>query len=117
MGAGKPKAFLTLMTSGSKKQPAKRSPGTSRAKGQGNKSKSSASAAAASVSTPAKKGESHVASRTSNRSIKRPRTYDEDLDELKAVKASSSSKRAKGNPKVSEYACSVPGGSDGLKRC
>lgn len=99
LGAGKPKAFLALMASATKKQPAKKAPpGASKAgKGQGNKSKPSSSA-----TTPSRKVEQQVPSRTSNRSIKRPRTYDEDLDDLKALKSSSSSsKKAKGTPKVS----------------
>lgn len=95
LGAGKPKAFLALMASATKKQLTKKVPPSKANKGQKNKSK-------APLSTPvlSKKGGENAPSRTSNRSIKRPRTYDEELDDLKALKPSSS-KKAKGPPKVS----------------
>lgn len=102
MGLGKPKAYLTMMTS--KKQTSKKSPqgsslkppSTAKAtKGQGSKSKGSPSSSA-----QPKKGETVGPSRTSNRSIKRPRTYDEEVDDLKAMKPTSS-KKSKGMPKVS----------------
>lgn len=96
LGAGKPKAFLAMMASITKKQPTKRAPGNSKAtKGQGTKKGSPSSLAAHS-----KKGDQQAPSRTSNRSIKRPRTYDEDLDDLKMLKQPLS-KKAKGTPKVS----------------
>ncbi len=104
LGSGKPKAFLALMTSTTKKQVIKKSPQASSlkppntskgTKGQGSKSKGSPSG-----STQLKKGEAVGPSRTSNRSIKRPRTYDEEIDDLKAVKLPSS-KKSKGMPKVS----------------
>lgn len=95
LGAGKPKAFLALMTSTAKKQLKKAPPGaTKTSKGPGNKSKSSLLSSALS-----RKGDP-APSRTSNRSIKRPRTYDEECDELKAMKPVPG-KKLKGTLKVS----------------
>lgn len=99
IGAGKPKAFLTLMNSSShttpKRQPAKKS-GSLRGSGGGSGSKGQGTKSKASPSSSSKKADV-TPSRTSNRSIKRPRTYDEELDDLKALKLS---KKAKGVPKV-----------------
>lgn len=97
LGAGKPKAFLALMTSSTKKQSKKTPPGAAKAsKGQGNKNKASPSS-----SVLLKKPVDQAPSRTSNRSIKRPRTYDEECDDQKALKPLLT-KKIKGTPKVSE---------------
>lgn len=96
LGAGKPKAFLALMASATKKQLTKKSPGAAKAsKGPGNRTKVSPLNPGSS-----KKAEQQVPSRSSNRSIKRPRTYDEDMDELNAMKPFAM-KKAKGTSKVS----------------
>ena len=105
LGAGKPKAFLAFMTSATKKQPAKKPLTTPKGgggggRGQGNKNKTPLSGGSK-KGGEVKGGEQQTPSRTSNRSIKRPRTYDEDLEDLKTLK--SSTKKAKGTPKVSVF--------------
>ena len=98
LGAGKPKAFLTFMTSSAKKPSKKTPPSAAKAnRGQGNKNKVSLT----STAPLPKKGDSGpTPSRTSNRSIKRPRTYDEECDDLKVLKPTPG-KKLKGTPKVS----------------
>jgi hypothetical protein len=110
LGAGKPKAFLTLMTSTAKKQPKKTPPSANKAsKAQGNKTLLSSAQPKKADPTP---------SRTSNRSIKRPRTYDEECDDLKAVKPVPG-KKQKGTPKVSGVCLCVcvEGGRGGKSIC
>lgn len=105
LGAGKPKAFLALMASATKKHLTKKSPGAAKAsKGQGNRTTTNKMSPLNLGSS--KKAEQPVPSRSSNRSIKRPRTYDEDMDELKAMKPFTV-KKAKGASKVSVcmYVC------------
>ncbi len=102
LGAGKPKSFLALMGNStpkkqSIKKPANRSGGSGGSKGQGYKNKSSA------LSQSKKSGDSapnHTPSRSSNRSIKRPRTYDEELDDLKNLKSLATTKKSKGTGKA-----------------
>lgn len=101
LGAGKPKSFMSMMegTSTPKKQSKKAvGGGGSGGRGQGSRNKPSPLSSGV---TSKKAGGEHAPSRTSNRNIKRPRTYDEEMDELKSVKASSSSKKAKATSKVS----------------
>lgn len=95
-------AFLALMTSGTKK-PKKTSPGgvVKASKGQGTKKASPSSSALV------KKLVDQAPSRTSNRSIKRPRTYDDDWDDVKAVKPSPI-KKIKGTPKVRRNGLNTP---------
>ena len=98
LGAGKPKSFLTMMGSNSttKKSSIKKTttnkPAGSGGRGQVNKGKPSPLS-----STHPKKGE-QAPSRSSNRSIKRPRTYDEELDGIKMMKMMVS-KKTKGTAK------------------
>ncbi len=102
LGAGKPKAFLAMMNSAvsTPKKQTKRPAvggGGSGGRGQGSKSKSSP------LSSSSKKQVVDVVpSRSSNRNIKRPRTYEEEMDEMKAT-ARTSVKKAKTTSRVRTY--------------
>ena len=100
LGAGKLKAFISILGNAAtpKKQSTKKAGGTggSGSKGQGVRSKPPP----LSSSVPSKKaGGDQAPSRSSNRNIKRPRTYDEEMDELKSTKASFT-KKGKTSSKV-----------------
>ena len=107
LGAGKPKAFLALMTSSAPKKQTKRAT-NNRAGASGSKGQGTTKTKASPSSTVNSKKTEQLPSRTSNRNIKRPRTYDEELDDLKALKMSAT-KKAKGTPKgnigVSKGSC------------
>ena len=101
LGAGKPKAFLAMMSNASTpkkqtKKPAAAGGGGSGGRGQGSKSKSSPLSGSASKRPAAEV----VPSRTSNRNIKRPRTYEEEMDEMRAAAKASAVKKAKTSSKV-----------------
>ena len=101
LGAGKLKAFISMLGGSTpKKQSTKKASGGvgTGGRGQGGRSKPSPLSSGASSR---KVGGDLAPSRSSNRNIKRPRTYDEEMDELKTMKALFA-KKAKAAPKVSD---------------
>lgn len=97
LGAGKLKAFMSMLNVSStpKKQSTKKTGRGSGGRGQGGRTKPSPLGSGAASK---KGGGEQAPSRSSNRNIKRPRTYDEEMDELKTT--ASFSKKAKAAPKV-----------------
>ena len=102
LGAGKPKAFLAMMATNAsstpKKQARKLDPSSlsgSGGRGQGSKNRSPLSGSSTKKTTA-----EVVPSRSSNRNIKRPRTYEEEMDEMRTAAKASAAKKAKATSKV-----------------
>ncbi|CAI8050452.1 Microspherule protein 1 [Geodia barretti] len=101
-GAGKPKSFAVLMATEAPATQASRKQTTPLKKTQTGKSASSSSSSSksshpkTSKTTPTSGDSAPLPTRSSQRNVKRPKTYDEELAELELAAASKTSKRSKG---------------------
>jgi len=102
LGAGKPKAFLAMMNTASSTTPKKQTKkvDSSGGSGSGGRGQGSKHRSPLSGSSTKKNAAEVVPSRSSNRNIKRPRTYEEEMDDLRAAAKASATKKTKITSKV-----------------